>query len=97
MSGIYCINDLRQSKYILYACARKSFLLPSDKTSVTGLSKIDFDYSDPMYRRGIYEPIEKILGTKWNFTASMATKSPYPYQIIDDPDLQLPRWRPGKI
>ena len=89
------ITDLqRQPKYILYACARKSFLLPSDEASLPGLTKIDFDYSDPMYRRAIYEPFEKILGTRWNIHISMATKSPYPYRILDNPELELPHWRP---
>ena len=100
MGGIYCIKDLRESKYILYSCSRKSFLLPSDEISMAGLTKIEFDYSNPIYRRYIYEPLEKLMGRhniKMPVPLIINGKYHYTVKILNDPELELTHWRPGKI
>ena len=98
MGGIYCIKDLRQSKYILYSCSRKSFLLPSDEISMAGLTKIKFDYSNPIYRRFIYEPLKKLMGRhNIKMPVTFIINGKYPVKILNDPELELAHWRPGKI
>ena len=65
---------------------------------MAGLTKTEFDYSNPIYRRDIYQPLKKLMG-RHNIKMPIAfiLNGKYPVEILNEPELELANWRPGKI
>ena len=90
--GTYNIQDLKESRYELFSCARKTILLPSHQTSTPDLIK--HEYVNDLYldRPDIFQPLEKLLGAKPRFEEQQfALFSSYPVRILRGPQSKAPK------
>ena len=92
LQGTYTVQDVKESRYILYSCARKTVLLPSNTTVISGLTKEKFNWAIESNQRNMYQPLERLLGAPNSINAIFALTSGYPVKV-----LQSPQYRPDKI
>ena len=59
--GKYTVQNVKKSRYILYGCSRKTFLLPSNETDMPGLTKEEFTLANES--RNMFHSLEKLLGS----------------------------------